>query len=59
METPKNYCPNCGRELKQGEYAYDENTGNTIVEYCPECGCEGLPVKTGEEEDETASSTLK
>jgi hypothetical protein len=45
MET-KYYCPQCGTELKQGQYNFDENTGNLHVCCCPNCDCEGEVVVT-------------
>lgn len=45
MET-KCYCPQCGVELEQGEYYYDYDSGELIVENCPECGCSGMIVET-------------
>lgn len=37
MNTTKFFCPDCGREFKQGEYEYNYEYGTLEFE-CPLCG---------------------
>lgn len=46
----KYYCPQCGTELQQGEYRYDYDSGNLLVEHCPNCDCMDRAVKMEEDE---------
>ena len=40
MEETRFFCPNCGTELKEGNYYFDEHTNLIHVEKCPNCGSE-------------------
>lgn len=53
------YCPKCGQKLEQGEYAYNENTGNVHIECCPSCGEEGSVVKLEDDDDNEPCDKLK
>lgn len=48
---PEYYCPECGEPLEQGQYYYDYESGETYVEHCHNCGCEGVLVVNAETHD--------
>lgn len=59
MET-RVFCPNCGTELKQGNYYFDERTGFIHVENCPNCGSEseGDIARTSDDIDDIVNEVV-